>query len=129
MEEWFPLFVDFTVEDVHPMDKKKMLATEIVAQLCGAEKAFQAGETFVKRVQHKELPDEILTILASTVIDAVVKMGISRNSARQLLGGGAVRVDGRKVSDERLALREGQLVQCGKRNFARIGHAHTVPEP
>lgn len=130
MEEWFPLFVDFTVsEDVHPMDKKKMLATEIVAQLHGVEAAFKAGENFLTTIQKKELPDDIPTISVSTALDAVVTMaGISRNAGRQLLRAGAVRIDGAKVTDEAHPVRPGQIVKCGKREFARIGNENTLSQ-
>jgi tyrosyl-tRNA synthetase len=122
MEEWFPLFCDFTVEDTHPMDKKKMLATEIVAQTHSLEVAWKAGETFVANIQNKEVPQDIPTIPASTILEAVVGMtGLSKTAARQRLKEGGVRVDGNKVFDEKLQLSAGQLVQGGKRCFAKVG--------
>lgn len=122
MEEWFPLFVDFTVEDdVHPMDKKKILAVEIVKQLHTSDVAEAAQENFYKTVQNKELPTDISTLPASSLLNAVVACcNISKTAARQRLREGAVKVDGVKTFDEQFVLSAGQTVQCGRRDFARI---------
>jgi len=121
MQEWFPLFVDFTVEDIHPMDKKKILAVEIVNQLHTLQVAQAAQEHFLKTVQNKELPPDIPTLPASSLLSAVVACcNISKTAARQRLKDGAVKVDGTKVFDEQLLLQSGQVVQCGRRDFVRI---------
>lgn len=122
MEEWFPLFVDFTTDDkVHPMDKKKILATEIVSQLHGVPAGLAASENFLKTVQQKELPKDIPNITASTVLEAVITMDrCSKTAARKLLQSGGITVDGEKVSDETLSVHSGQIVGRGKRKFAKI---------
>jgi len=121
MEEWFPLFVDFMVDDIHPMNKKKILALEIVNQLHGLQLAQSAQENCLKTVQNKELPSDIPTIPATPLLNAVVACcTISKTAARQRLKDGAVKVDGVKVFDEQLMLKPGQVVQCGRRDFVRI---------
>ena len=110
MEEWFPLFCDFTVDDasIHPMDKKKMLATEIVTQTHSLEAAWKAGEAFVASVQNRELPLNVPTISASTLLEAVVMMtGLSKTAARQRLKEGGIRVNNEKVFDEKHELSAG----------------------
>lgn len=121
MEEWIPLFVDFPVDGIHPMDKKKFLAVEIVKQLHTPQIALAAQEHFLKTVQNKELPPDIPTLPPSSLLNAVVTCcNISKTAARQRLKDGAVKVDGTKVFDEQLLLQPGQVVQCGRRDFARI---------
>lgn len=122
MQEWFPLFVDFTMDDdIHPMDKKKILATEVVSQLHGVTAGLAASENFLKTVQQKELPKDIPNITASTVLEAVITMdGCSKTAARKLLKSGGITVDGEKVSDETLSVQSGQIVGRGKRKFAKI---------
>lgn len=122
MEEWWPLFVDFTTDEtIHPMDKKMLLATEIVAQLHSVEKAIAAQTHFVSTVQKKELPLDIPNIEAKTILEAVVKLtNGSKTAARRLLEAGGVRIDGEKVSNETTPLKAGQVIQSGKRLFGRI---------
>lgn len=122
MEEWFPLFVDFTTDDkIHPMDKKKILAVEIVTQLHSLDDAIAANNNFTKTIQQKELPDNIPNITASTILQAVTIMdGCSKTAARKLLQSGGITLDGQKVFDENLPVAPGQIVGRGKRTFTRI---------
>lgn len=122
MEEWFPLLVDFsTTDDIHPMDKKKLLATEIVAQLHSLEAAWKAGEAFIATIQNKEVPADIPTVPARTLMEAMLVISVmSKTAARQLLKDGAVKVNGEKVFDEKSPVSAGQIVQVGKRMFGRI---------
>lgn len=122
MEEWFPLFVDFIIEgEVHPMDKKLILATEVVSQLHSAAEAVEAKEFFNKTVRNKELPDNIPIISAKTILEAIVTMdNCSKTAARRLLEGGGVTLDGEKVHDEQISVVSGQIVGRGKRTFAKI---------
>ena len=126
MEEWFPLFVDFTVEeDMHPMDKKKVLAIEIIKQLHGTVAAVDANQHFFHTVQNKQIPDDMpfirIGLDAVTILDAVVRMNnSSKTAARQLIHDGAVRIDGEKVFDEKLQILPNQIIQSGKRNFAKV---------
>ena len=126
MEEWFPLFVDFTVEeDMHPMDKKKVLAIEIIKQLHGTVEAIDANQHFFQTVQNKQIPDDIpfirIGLDAVTILDAVVRMNnSSKTFARQLIKDGAVKIDGEKVFDETVQILSNQIIQSGKRNFAKV---------
>jgi len=122
MEEWFPLFVDLTLDkNIHPMDKKKILATEIVNQLHSVKDGTTACENFVRTVQQKELPNDIPNITACNVLDAVILMdGCSKTAARRLLQSGGITVDGKKVNDEKMAVSSGQIIGRGKRKFVKI---------
>ena len=126
MEEWFPLFTSFTIDSTNdPMENKKKLAREIVTMLHSSEIAIEANQYFVDTIQNKELPEDIPEIQASTLLDAVLKIDkISKTAARKLIEAGAVRLHTTtvpvKIFDEKLVLESGQVIQCGKRRFARI---------
>lgn len=125
MEEWFPLLVDFSfseeTQNMHPMEKKKILATEIVKQLHSEEDAVEANDQFFKIVQKKELPQDIPDVKADNLLQAIVIAGyLSKTAARQRLKDGAVKLDGIKVFDENLIVKKGQILQVGKRTFGRI---------
>lgn len=125
MSEWLPLFTDWKPEaDANPMFVKKQLAFDIVQQIAGLEAAITAKNHFEEVVQNKQLPDDIPSITATDLLDAVVKMRqCSKTAARNLIGSGGVRVNNQKVVDCTTHLNEGEIVQAGKRNFAKIGLA------
>jgi tyrosyl-tRNA synthetase len=60
------------------------------------------------------------------IVDLITLAGFARTNgeARRFIKGGAVRVGGRVVRDERLSLPsgeiEGQVLQVGKRRYARV---------
>ena len=125
MEEWFPLFVDGETKETHPMEKKKVLAIEIVKQLHSLPDAIEANQHFFHTVQNKEIPDDMPFIRrgmdAVTILDAVVKMNnSSKTAARQLIKDGAIKVNGEKIFDEKFKILPTQIIQSGKRNFAKV---------
>jgi tyrosyl-tRNA synthetase len=44
----------------------------------------------------------------------------SRSEARRLLAQGAIEVDGQRVTDQQVIVREGTVIRVGKRRFLRI---------
>jgi tyrosyl-tRNA synthetase len=119
MEEWIPLFMDENKE-TNPMLRKKKLAFEIIRQLHGHIRARFTQSNFEKRIQNKEIPDEIDDIRADDLLDAVIKIrGCSKSEARRLLGAGAVKIDGKKASEDD-QIQTGQIIKVGKRDFGRI---------
>jgi tyrosyl-tRNA synthetase len=121
MNEWKPLLSDMTALFNHPMDTKKALAFDIVRQLKGQEAAQQAHEFFEKTIQNKEVPDQVRDIKASSLIQAVQEIRqSSKTVARTLIGSNAVRIDGVVCREENKPVLHGQVVQVGKRDFAKI---------
>lgn len=118
---------------LHPMRAKAMLAHQVVLQYHDREAADAAQAEFDKVHRNRELPDQIdvLLIMAEEsnegIMNAaklVVRSGLASTGgeARRLIEGGAVRYDGKKVEEplEELALKEGAILQVGKRKFLRI---------
>jgi tyrosyl-tRNA synthetase len=115
-------------DPLHPMQIKKALARRIVMEYHDRTAADKAEENFEKVVQRKETPDEVpLRLLgqkATSAYELVAQLsGLSASEARRLVGQGALKIDGAKVSDPtgQIAITaEEQLVQVGKRRFFRI---------
>ena len=115
----------------NPRDTKFLLAREIVARFHDEAAAGQAQEDFIARHRHGRAPDRMPEI-ALNCPDASLGIGYvlrdcglvaSTSEAIRMVRQGAVRVDGDRVSDPRLALdADGtpKTVQVGKRRFARV---------
>jgi len=122
---------------LHPMKAKAMLAHQVVLQYHDKEAADAAQAEFDKVHRNRELPDQIneLVIAATEAPEGsmsaaklVVRSGLAATGgeARRLIEGGAVRYDGRKIEEplEEIILKEGAILQVGKRKFLRIALGH-----
>ncbi|MCC6715551.1 MAG: tyrosine--tRNA ligase [Gammaproteobacteria bacterium] len=117
-------------EGANPRDAKVDLAVELVARFHGAAAGGQAREEFFRRFRDGGLPDEVPEVRVPApagrlAIASVLKesgLTASATQAVQLIGQGAVRVDGQRVSDRKLSLGAGgtYLIQVGKRRVARV---------
>jgi tyrosyl-tRNA synthetase len=112
---------------LHPRDAKMGLAREIVSIFHGDEAAAQAEAHFVAIFQQHELPPQIPDFALSTpteLLEVMVLTGLARSKsdARRLIQQGGVRLDGKVVADVGLVVtpKDGQVLQVGKRRFARL---------
>jgi tyrosyl-tRNA synthetase len=118
---------------VNPRDLKMALAREIVTRFYHDQAAEQAEREFQRMFQAGGLPDEIATPLVKVsaqegphiwIVPLLVQTGLanSNSEARRLIQQGAVRVNGERVEDvnARLTTSEPQLLQVGRRRFARL---------
>lgn len=112
----------------NPRDIKIKLAEEIVARFHGEEAAATAHRSAGNRMKEGELPADLPEIVLEADQDMPVasvlnKTGLVKNAAvaRDLLGSGGVRVDGRVV-DRGFMFRLGSthICQAGKKAFAKI---------
>ncbi|MFH1233768.1 MAG: tyrosine--tRNA ligase [Patescibacteria group bacterium] len=120
---------ELTDDACNPRDIKMRLAFEITKIYYGERKAHEAQEYFVKTVQKKEAPDEIinyeLSITSWKITDLLfeIKLSDSKGEARRLVEQGGVRVDGAVVKDinQIIEITEtGRLLQRGKRGFVKV---------
>ena len=113
----------------NPMDFKKRLANELVAQFHGAKAAKEAERYFESTVQRGEAPEDVppfrLTStsgkrLGNVLVDA--NLAASNSEAKRLIDQNAVTVNGEPITDNVLAdtLASGDLVQAGRRRVVRI---------
>jgi len=107
-----------------PRDAKAALARRLVLRLHGEEAAASAEGDFETKFRRREVPEDVPERAAGDLEDllgALVETGLarSRGDARRLIDQGGVRVNGEKIGLD-WKLRDGDVVQAGKRNFVRI---------
>ncbi|WP_373507563.1 tyrosine--tRNA ligase [Thiocapsa sp.] len=118
-------------EGANPRDIKFELGLELVSRFHGATQARQALERFVARFQRGAMPEDIPeqalsagdagALPIANLLKAAGLVG-STSEAIRLIGQGAVRVDGERIDDARLAFAAGSqhVYQVGKRRIARV---------
>jgi len=121
-------------EDVHKTilnarEAKAKLAKEIVGLYHGEKAAKVAEKEFNKVFKEKGLPSQIpiFTVLKKTsypLIDLLfdAKLTSSKSEARRVISQGGIKIDGKVKKDwqEKIELKEGQIIQVGKRKFLKI---------
>jgi tyrosyl-tRNA synthetase len=117
---------------INPRDIKMRLAKEIVKLYHGEVTAAKAEEYFKLVFQKKSIPDDIKEIEIikdsmineqSTILKIITDMDLAKSNreARRLVEQGAVKLNGEKISlQETMEVKDGDIIQCGKRNFAKI---------
>jgi len=113
--------------EIHPMEAKKRLAIQIVAEYHDPSAAKAARRYFESKFQRREVPEDIPVFkLAQPLwlceLMKQLRFAPSTSEARRLLGQGAVRVDGNPVTDInfRFVPGEHKILEVGKRRIARI---------
>ena len=115
----------------HPMEAKKLLAETIVKTFHGEEDAKRARRHFERVFSERRMPEEIPEPKVRVPENPVwlprllksIDFAGSISEAKRHIRGGGVRINGRKVTDERAKvdiLKEAIVVQVGRRKFARI---------
>jgi tyrosyl-tRNA synthetase len=141
--QYFDLLTDVTEEElteftkelesgqVNPMNLKKRLARELVAQLYGEAVALQADEHFTRVFQMKEVPDDIIEYTFPPGLDVhgvditlpllEKHLVSSRSEALRLIRQGAVEVDGEKIVDRVVTqIKNGSIIKVGKHRFIKV---------
>lgn len=119
----------------HPMTIKKQLAFEITRELTDLEQAEAAKESFEKRVQKKEKPEEIPTMNAADafedsrgIVDVLLttKLAKTKSDAKRLIEQGGVELHfskgTKKISDPKkeIEFEEGMILKVGRRKFVKL---------
>jgi tyrosyl-tRNA synthetase len=117
-------------EQVHPLNAKKNLATELVTRFHGEAAAVSAAEDFAQRFQRRELPSELETFAWEGQEEAVwicqliktVEFSKSTSEARRLVQQGGVRLDGTAVTDQdfHVPAQGEKVLQVGRRRVIKI---------
>jgi len=125
-------------EAINPMELKKRLGSDIVAQFHDSAAAQQAQASFESTYQRGDVSeDEITTISGPAGTGTGLELDIfsilvnekligSTSEAKRLLTQGAIKVDGTALESRNAPLDFGNLIQVGKRRFARIVNADTT---
>ena len=142
---YFELLTDVSIErleqmkeklaraDFNPMELKKELAHEIVAEYHGEEEAVKARQEFESVFSKGNLPEDIPIIeIAESelengelwIVKLVAATGLvdSNSQARRMIKQGAVSIDDQKYEKINLDIEveDGMIIQIGKRRFAKI---------
>ncbi len=135
MVRYYELLTTATPEEIaavksgglHPMEAKKRLARTIVAEYHDARAANRAEQYFESKFQRREIPAsaQVYRIAEDLWICELMKQlqfTPSTSEARRLVSQGAVRVDGRTITDVnfRFVRGEHKVLEVGKRRVARI---------
>ena len=116
---------------VNPMDVKKRLAHEIVAQFHGIEDAREAQAGFERVFQKRNAPTDLEELglsfkefrdMPNSAILASLGLAPSRAEAKRLIRQKAVEIDGRRATEDtpHITSANGGVLKVGRRRFVRI---------
>ncbi|MBI2058746.1 MAG: tyrosine--tRNA ligase [Nitrospirae bacterium] len=131
MKTYYELLTSETVDDGHPMEAKKRLASLVVGRLHGAASAAEAARDFTMKFQKKELPEDMpevrlpatgAPLLLCDAMAGPLGLAPSKSEARRLIRQKGVRINEQTVDDEKalLPLEDGLVVQVGRRKFVKV---------
>ncbi len=135
MPSYYSLLLGRDLPNAEPVEQKRELARSLVrtfhdeSAVADAEKTF---DTVVRREVPEDVPEVALPegIEEIWIVDLITLSGFAgtNGEARRFLRGGAVRLDGAPVTDEKLSLPARELpdkvLQVGKRRYARLVAPH-----
>ena len=115
------------IKQMHPKEAKMKLGMIIVERYWGKESAQTAKDEFNKIFANKDLPTEIEVYKCNknkirlSELLFVSKMVASKNEARRLIEQGGAKVNNEKVTtDIEIEIKDGTILQAGKRKFKKI---------
>lgn len=129
--DYFELCTRVSLDEVKvlpPRDAKVRLAREIVKIYHGENAAIAAEKEFDKVFKEGGVPSEITKVSIKenslNILDLLVKAKLtdSKAEAKRLVEQGGVGIDGEAKKDWRevISIKQGQIIQVGKRKFAKI---------
>jgi tyrosyl-tRNA synthetase len=117
-------------QGLNPRDAKVMLAKEIITRFHNEAEANDAEQRFIQQFRQGELPADMPEVTITTdkkevgLVYALKEAGLTKSTseAMRMIGQGAVKLDGERVSSIELHIPKGNVfvVQVGKRRFAKI---------
>ncbi|GAB4223538.1 MAG: tyrosine--tRNA ligase [Francisella sp.] len=116
------------ISGANPRDIKIELAKEIIERFHSKEEAEKAHKDFIQRFQKNQVPDDInvveLNIQEIPISNLLKEVGLvtSTSEANRMIKQGAVKIDGEKISDNKVIFGKGtnNVFQVGKRKFAKV---------
>lgn len=145
IEGFLELATDFTMHEKenfreelgkgrNPMEVKKLIAKNIVAQYHSWEEAQLAEEFFLNQFQNRNLEEKVFEQVSISSIAGVdgmlqlielcchLKSELTKSAIRRLIESGAVKVNSEKVIEQfiPIALKTGTKITIGKRGFYEL---------
>jgi tyrosyl-tRNA synthetase len=130
MKDYFSLVLDRPLPEGEPVEQKRDLARSLVRTFHGQDAVADAENTF-DAVVRREVPDDAPEVEVGEgedvwIVDLICRAGFATTNgeARRFVRGGAVRLGGEVVNDEKLTVAaanlDGVVLQVGKRRYARL---------
>ena len=129
MPDYYSLLLDRPMPAAEPVAQKRELARGLVEAFHGEPVVPDAEKTFdvvVRREVPEDVPVVEVPLGENWIVDLITRAGFASTNgeARRFIRGGAVRLGGEVVRDEKLALGtealDDQVLQVGKRRYARM---------
>ena len=140
MMRYFMLVTDMSIEEqeqlskdlesgaAHPRDVKMKLAHTIVRLYHGEEAANFGQDEFIRVFQKHAMPTDIPEYKVAFTDEPVfvpqllsdAGLTASNGEARRSIKAGAFKIDGEKCNEEHIVLKDGMVLQVGKRKFIKI---------
>lgn len=115
------------IKKMHPKEAKIGLAKKMVERYWSNQDAVNAEEEFNKIFAKKDLPTDIEEYICSAgkikTSQLLIDSGMvsSKNEARRLIEQGGVKINAEKLSsDDEIEVKNGMIIQAGKRKFRKI---------
>src|SRR5262249_15596923 len=114
---------------LHPMESKKQLAKELVSRFHRSAQAQFALDYFESRYRKRSVPEGIrkqfsppASVWICEVIADNLQLAKYRGEARRLVTQGAVKVDGKVITDINFQFqgRRHQIIEVGKNRIAQV---------
>jgi tyrosyl-tRNA synthetase len=136
IESYFELLTNLPLDQLptDPRERQKCLALEIVRQYHGDSAAVQAQKTAIELTSGQKAALDVIPEFSLNGVEFPVKVfylvsacGLCQSSseARRQIQGGAVRLNGEKITEPNLVLESptdlyGQVMQLGKKKFVQF---------
>ncbi len=131
MPDYYSLVLGQDPPEAPPVEQKRELGRSLVRMFHGEQAVADAEEHF-DTVVRREVPEDAPEVVLPEdtreiwIVDLMTHAGFAKTNgeARRFMRGGAVRIDGETIEDERLSFPteslEGKVLQVGKRRYARL---------
>jgi tyrosyl-tRNA synthetase len=145
MADYYSLVLGYALPEAPPVEQKRELARSIVRMFYGESRVADAEKHF-DTVARRGIPEDVAELPLPQyprddlfpsnelyprddkiwIVDLIKFAGFANTNgeARRFIKGGAVRLDGKTIADEKLSLPtselEGKVLQVGKRRYARL---------
>ena len=141
MWRWFELLSFIPEEEIaklktemdsgkNPRDIKFVLAEELVDRFHNEGDGKKCKDTFLKRFQKGQMPDDIESIQVDIEGDSILLVNLLKDAnmiasvseGNRLIKQGGIKIDAEKVEDQKLEVNKGSenIYQVGKRKFLKI---------
>ena len=141
MWRWFELLSFIPEEEIaklktemdsgkNPRDIKFVLAEELVDRFHNEGDGEKCKDTFLKRFQKGQMPDDIESIQVDIEGDSILLVNLLKDAnmiasvseGNRLIEQGGIKINSEKVEDQKLEVNKGSenIYQVGKRKFLRI---------